>query len=380
MGMALTITVIYVAAVWLVFFRFKWLKFNIVWGVVSFWIGFHLLLIFMIGLRFYAPYTIDAHLIRNTIQIVPRLEGPTLLKEVLVEANQPVKKGTPLYKFDTTTYEQKLAGAQAQLVAAEQNVKILETDVQAAQDQLTQARAQLDYAKSQQTRFTNLSKQGGARQEDVDKWTAQVEADTAGTSAAEASLHKAQLARDSNIDGVNTSVAQARAQVAEAQYYLDQTTIVAPTDGYIVSQQAYPGLVVGDFRIGAIAAFVTNDPPYMLGAFFQEHIKFVEPGQPVDVALDIDPGKIYAGKVEAIWWATGQGQYLPSGRIPDFILPKLQGKFAVQVKFDDPDAFLPAGAHGAIAIYPGRSSAFELLRRINIRLYSWANFIFPFDL
>ncbi len=380
MGMALTITVIYVAAVWLVFFRFKWLKFNIVWGVVSFWIGFHLLLIFMIGLRFYAPYTIDAHLIRNTIQIVPRLEGPTLLKEVLVEANQPVKKGTPLYKFDTTTYEQKLAGAQAQLVSAEQNVKILETDVQAAQDQLTQARAQLDYAKSQQTRFTNLSKQGGARQEDVDKWTAQVEADTAGTSAAEASLHKAQLARDSNIDGVNTSVAQARAQVAEAQYYLDQTTIVAPTDGYIVSQQAYPGLVVGDFRIGAIAAFVTNDPPYMLGAFFQEHIKFVEPGQPVDVALDIDPGKIYAGKVEAIWWATGQGQYLPSGRIPDFILPKLQGKFAVQVKFDDPDAFLPAGAHGAIAIYPGRSSAFELLRRINIRLYSWANFIFPFDL
>ena len=207
-----------------------------------------------------------------------------------------------------------------------------------------------------------------------------MEADTASVSAAEATLQKAQLAKDNNIDGVNTSVAQARAQLAQAQYYLDQTTIVAPTDGYIVSQQAQPGLVVGDFRVGAVAAFVTDNPPYMLGAFFQEHIKFVEPGQPVDVALDIEPGRIYPGKVEAIWWATGQGQYLPSGRLPDFILPKLQGKFAVQVSFDDPNAFLPAGAHGAIAIYPGRSSAFELLRRINIRLYSWANFIFPFDL
>ena len=380
MGMAITITVIYVAAVWLVFFRFKWLKFNIVWGVVSFWIGFHLLLIFMIGLRFDAPYTIDAHLIRNTIQIVPRLEGPTLLKEVLVEANQPVKKGTPLYKFDTTIYDEKLAAAKAQLAAAEQNTRILDTDVQAAQDQLTQAQAQLAYAKSQQKRFTNLSSQGGARQEDVDKWNAEVEADTAAASAAEATLQKAQLAKDNNIDGVNTSVAQARAQVAEAQYYLDQTTIVAPTDGYIVSQQAYPGLVVGDFRVGAIAAFITDNPPYMLGAFFQEHIKFVEPGQPVDIALDIDPGKILTGKVEAIWWATGQGQYVPSGRLPDFILPKLQGKFAVQVAFDDPNAFLPAGAHGAVAIYTGRSAAFELLRRINIRLYSWANFIFPFDL
>ena len=108
MGMAVTITVFYVIAIWLVFFKFKWLKFNIVWGVVSFWIGFHLLLIFMIGLRFNAPYTIDAHLIRNTIQIVPRLEGPTLLTEVLVQPNQPVKKGTPLYKFDTHDLREKL--------------------------------------------------------------------------------------------------------------------------------------------------------------------------------------------------------------------------------------------------------------------------------
>ena len=380
MGMAITITVIYLVVVWLVFFRFKWLRFNVVWGIISFWIGFHLLLIFMIGLRFNAPYTIDAHLIRNTIQIVPRLEGPTILKQVLVKANQPVKKGTPLYKFDTTIYEEKLTEAKAQLAAAEQNVKILAADVQAAHDQLAQAEAQLAFARAQQRRYTNLSTQGGARQEDVDKWNAQVEADTAALGAAQATVNKAELARDNNVDGVNTSVAQARAQVAQAQYYLDQTTIVAPADGYIVSQQAQPGLVVGDFRIGAIAGFVTNDPPYMLGAFFQEHIKFVHPGDPVEIALDIDPGKIFKGKVEAIWWATGQGQYVPSGRIPDFILPKLQGKFAVQVTFDDPNAFLPAGAHGAIAIYPGRSTAFELLRRINIRLYSWANFLFPLDL
>ena len=200
MGMAVTITVLYVIAIWLVFFKFKWLKFNIVWGVVSFWIGFHMLLIFMIGLRFNAPYTIDAHLVRNTIQIVPRLEGPTLLKEVLVEANQPVKKGTPLYKFDTAIYEQKVTLAKAQLVAAEQNVKILATDVDAAQDQLTQANAQLNYAKTQLARFTNLSQGGGARQEDVDKWTAQVEADTAQVGAAEAQLKKAELARANGCD------------------------------------------------------------------------------------------------------------------------------------------------------------------------------------
>ncbi|MCP4383114.1 MAG: HlyD family secretion protein, partial [Hyphomicrobiales bacterium] len=129
-----------------------------------------------------------------------------------------------------------------------------------------------------------------------------------------------------------------------------------------------------------IAAFVTNEEPYMLGAFFQEHIKFVEPGQMVEVALDTAPGVVFTGQVEAIWWATGQGQIMPTGRIPNFVLPKLQGKFAVQVSFDDPDAFLPAGAHGAIAIYTGRNSVFETLRKMNIRLYSWANFLFPLDI
>jgi len=380
MGVALVITIVYIIAVYLVFFRFKWLKFSIVWGVVSFWIGFHLMLIFMIGLRFYAPFTIDAHVIRNTIQIIPRLEGPTLLKEVLVEPNKPIKKGTPLYKFDTTIYEQKVLNAKAQLAAAQQNLKIMDASIDQAQQQLVQAQSELAYAKAQQDRFTKLASQGGARQEDVDKWNAEVESDTAAVAAASANLQKAQLQRDSNVDGVNTSVAQAQAQLAEAQYYLDQTTIVAPEDGYIVSQQAQPGMVVGDFRVGAIAAFVTMEDPYMLGAFFQEHIKFVEPGQVVEVALDTAPGEIYTGKVEAIWWATGQGQYLPTGRLPDFILPKLQGKFAVQVKFDDPNAFLPAGAHGAIAVYTGRQTAFEVLRKINIRLYSFANFIVPFDL
>ncbi len=381
MFMAIAITLTYISIIWLVFFKFRWLRFNIVWGIASFWIGFHLILIFIIGMRFYAPFTVDAHIIRNTIQIVPRLEGPTLLDAVLVTATQPVKKGDPMYKFDDTIYRAKVNEAEAQLIAAEQNVKILGADLTAAQNQLKQAQAQLEFATAQQKRFAALAPQGGARAEDLDKWNAQVAADEAQVDEAQANVDKANLALQSTTsDGTNTSVAEAQAQLAEAQYYLSQTTINAPADGFIVSQQAQPGLVVGDIRAGAISVFVTDDPAYMLGAFFQEHIKFVEPGQPVEMALDIAPGEIFTGKVEAIWWATNQGQIRPTGRIPEFMLPRLQGKFAVQITFDDPDAFLPAGGHGAVAIYTGRSAGFELLRRINLRIYSFINFVYPFNL
>ncbi|MEW2917074.1 HlyD family secretion protein [Ruegeria sp. ANG10] len=381
MFVALGITLFYIIFVWFIFFKAKLLKFNITWGVVSFWVGAHLLLIFLVALRFFQPFSIDSHVVRSTIQIVPRLTEPTILTEVLVEPNTAVKKGDPLYRFDDTVFALEVEEATAQLVAAEQNAKILEQDVIAASEAIERANAQLAYALTQQARYQNLVPAGGARQDELDRWDEQVTEDQAQVKEAEANLEKAQLALDSQIDGVNTGILQAQAQLEKAQYFLDNTTIYAPEDGMIVSQQARPGLVVGDIRLGAIASFVTKDNPYILATYRQQNLKFVEPGQEVEVALDLYPGEILTGKVEAIWWATRQGQYLPSGRLPGFELPKLPGRIAVQISVDIPDSHtFPAGGHAAVAIYTGQGKSFEFLRRINIRLYSFANFIRPLDI
>ncbi|CUH48163.1 HlyD family secretion protein [Ruegeria atlantica] len=381
MFVALGITLFYIIFVWLIFFKFQWLKFNIMWGIVSFWVGAHLLLIFLVALRFFQPFSIDSHVVRSTIQIVPRLTEPTILTEVLVEPNTEVTKGDPLYRFDDTVFALEVEEATAQLVAAEQNAKILEQDVIAAGEAIERANAQLAYAQTQQARYENLVPAGGARQDELDRWNEQVTEDQAQVKEATANLEKAQLALDSQIDGVNTGILQAQAQLDKAQYFLDNTTIYAPEDGMIVSQQARPGLVVGDIRLGAIASFVTKDNPYILATYRQQNLKFVEVGQPVEVALDLYPGEILTGKVEAIWWATRQGQYLPSGRLPGFELPKLPGRIAVQISVDIPAGHtFPAGGHAAVAIYTGQGKSFEFLRRINIRLYSFANFIRPLDI
>ncbi|MFY2826279.1 HlyD family secretion protein [Ruegeria sp. MALMAid1280] len=381
MFVALGITLFYIIFVWFIFFKVQWLKFNITWGIVTFWIGAHLLLVFLVALRFFQPFSIDSHVVRSTIQIVPRLTEPTILTEVLVEPNTEVKKGDPLYRFDDTVFSLEVEEATAQLVAAEQNAKILEQDVIVAGENVERANAQLAYALTQQARYENLVPAGGARQDELDRWNEQVTEDQAQIKEAEANLEKAQLALDSQIDGVNTGILQAQAQLEKAQYFLDNTTIYAPEDGMIVSQQARPGLVVGDIRLGAIASFVTKDNPYILATYRQQNLKFVEVGQPVEVALDLYPGEILNGKVEAIWWATRQGQYLPSGRLPGFELPKLPGRIAVQISVDIPDGHtFPAGGHAAVAIYTGQGKSFEFLRRINIRLYSFANFIRPLDI
>ena len=77
-------------------------------------------------------------------------------------------------------------------------------------------------------------------------------------------------------------------------------------------------MVSGIYRIGGIAALIADADRYLLATYFQENLKYVQPGQPVEVAFDLYPGQIFRGRVDTIWKANGSGQYLPSDEIPKF--------------------------------------------------------------
>ena len=69
-------------------------------------------------------------------------------------------------------------------------------------------------------------------------------------------------------------------------------------------------------------------------------LKWVNTGQPVEVALNLYPGQIFLGKVEAIWKVNGDGQLLPSGNLPKFEphpAASPQNYYAVEIVFDGED-------------------------------------------
>ena len=142
-------------------------------------------------------------------------------------------------------------------------------------------------------------------------------------------------------------------------------------------------MVAGDIRLGAIASFIVDADRYLLANFFQENLKYVKPGQSVEAALDLYPGQIFTGKVEAIWQGSGAGQMLPSGTLPNFsYVPKEspQGQFAVAIRLDDPDqSKFPIGTQGRATVYTNPKSAFVVLRKIAIRGYTWYNWLYPFS-
>jgi multidrug resistance efflux pump len=370
-------------AVWLVFFKLRWLRFTIAWGFFSSFFVVHLMLIFLIGLRFVTPLATEARIIQHTIQLIPRLPEPTLVTAVLVQPNVPVKKGQPLFQFDRRPYQYKVDQLEASLAKAKQDVLVLKSDIEINAQKIVKLQAELAYAKYQLKLSSDLAKQGAGPDEDAQKWTAQVAAYEAGIKEAQAEEARARLRYTSEINGVNTTVAAIQAELAQARYYLDNTLMVAPEDGYIINLQVRPGMVAGEVRFGAIASFIADADRYLLAQYFQENLKYVKPGQAVEVALDLYPGQIFTGKIEAIWQGSGAGQLLPSGTLPNFQyvpseLP--QGQFAVAIRMDGADqSRFPIGTQGRAAIYTNPKSAFVILRKIGIRSYTWLNFIYPFS-
>jgi len=373
----------YAFVVWLVFFKFKWLKFSIAWGFFSTFFALHLLIIFLLGLRYVAPASTEARVIQHTIQLTPRLSEPTLVTAVLVQPNVRVKKGTPLFQFDRRIYEAKVRQLEAQLAQARQNVLIMKADIQVSTEKVVKLRSELEYARYQQKLSADLAKTGAGPEEDAQKWGAQVAADDAAIKEAQAEEQRSRLKYQSEIGGVNTTVAAIQAELDQARFYLDNTLMVAPEDGYIMNLQVRPGMVAGDVRFGAIGSFICDADRYVLAKFFQENLKYVKPGQEVELALDLYPGQIWRGKVAAIWQGSGSGQMLPSGTLPNFnYVPSEvpQGQFAVAITLDDPDQLkFPIGTQGRAAIYTSTTSPFIALRKIAIRGYTWFNWLYPFS-
>jgi multidrug resistance efflux pump len=387
MFVALVITSLYILLVWLVFFRLKLLKFNATWGFVSGLFGVHLLLIFLIGLRFVTPYSTNATVVQHTIQLTPRLPEPTLVTKVYVQPDVPVKKGDKLFEFDRRPYEYKVNAVRAQLAAAEQRVLELKAQLAAATGAVAQARAQRNSAKAAFDAATATTTQARGQgnsakaalgsaiaatgEAKAKRQLAQdtlliaqaVHKDDAGAisklrmehdrdqlAAADAAVkvalsnqeqarvdfeetavaaiqiavaneQKARLAYSAEIDGENTTVALLKANLAEAEYYLEQTVMVSPADGRIMNLQVQPGMVAGIVRYGAIATFIVESDRYLLANLHQENLKWVEPGQPVEVAFDLYPGQIFRGKVQHVWRGSGRGQMVPSGELPLFNPP-----------------------------------------------------------
>jgi HlyD family secretion protein len=161
-----------------------------------------------------------------------------------VEQGQSVKRGDVLIVLDDEDERAAVAQASGAVAQAEARLRQLrEVSLPAAEQALIQAQANLTQARQQHERAKELKAKGFVSQAALDD--AQRNLDVAESQLRAAKLQVA-TNRPSGSDFAlaQTALAQARANLGVAQAKLDQTVILAPVDGTLISRNVEPGNVV----------------------------------------------------------------------------------------------------------------------------------------
>ena len=377
--MIVFLTLIYVAALVLLI-KLKVIRLTLWWKISPVVWMLLLFIVLFIPMQWGAPSG-NVTQYQFVVEIVPNVSGTII--EVPIEGNQPLKKSDVLFKIDPRPYQYRVDQVKAGLAEAQQAVPQLKAAWKGAVAATAKAKAQRDLAKveSDMAKKTRGIDAGAISKLKMAQERQKLRATDAALDQAQSNEIKAKLAYESEIGGVNTKVAQLQAQLKEAQYDLDQTTVVAPANGYTTGVTLEPGQRVGTVRGGSVLNYVVNDHTKLVAWINQINIRHVKPGQPAEVALQLYPGKTLKGKVDSIVLMSQTGQLEPSGEVPEQpIGPQPPGQYVVILKIEDKADLpfgIPGGAIGTAAIYTESARATQVIRKVMVRMQSWMNYVVP---
>jgi multidrug resistance efflux pump len=373
------LTLCYCSIIWLIFYKLKLLPFNLVAKFIVGIIGVGGIMTLLILMNVYQPYSDDLLVYQPVARIGARVAGRVV--EVPVQPNRPLQQGDVLFRIDDVPYQAEVERLKAALAEAEQNVPQLKAAVDAADADISRSRSEKQQASREYKRARDLVKKGAGRDQEVDRWQTQMQTWDAAIRAAQAQKRQAELAYESQINGVNTTVAQLQASLKKAEWDLNETVVYAPANGVVTQVGLVVGSVVGSAALSHQMSFIYDTQRMYIATFVQNSKRHIEAGDPVEVAFDSLPGRIIKGNVEAIIKAMGQGQLDPSGDLFTRNDTVPRGRFLVKFQIND-DEFgereqMPiAGSGGAVAIYTDKMKAIRIVRKVVLRMYTWLNFLF----
>ncbi|MGZ3496216.1 MAG: HlyD family secretion protein [Vulcanimicrobiaceae bacterium] len=314
------------------------------------------LLIFGIKFFLYASAhqsTDDARVDADTADVTSKINER--IDRILVDTNQPVRKGQLLVVLDDAEEQAKLqqaianlqyaienqqAGvqqgsggivqaradinsAQAQVPASQAGVAAAVAQVRAAQAQLPAAEQAYAKAQADLRRAQSLVGSGDLPAQELDAARAanaqaasQLRAAIDNVNVAQANLNVAQQKVAQSIASVGAargglqaaqgklSQAQAPSQIASqraavdlAKQNLGYTRIFAPMDGYIGQKNVEVGQTV---NAGTSLLTEIPDRIYITANFKETQMGYMHPGQQVDIKVDAYKGQTFSGHVDSI--------------------------------------------------------------------------------
>jgi len=256
--------------------------------------------------------TDDAYVQADNVTIAPKIPG--YLARVLVGDNEPVRAGQVLAQIDDRDYRAALDQAKSDVAlsraAIEGEKAAIETQasvIDAAKATLDLDQANLTFAEQENRRFSDLAKTGYGSVENAQNAASRIAAAQATVQRDQASLASA----TKQVDQLKADLAQAEARLLhdqavelQAELNLSYATIVSPSDGVVGNRTLRVGQYV---QAGTqLMSVVPLNAAYIVANYKETQLTDVKPGQPVDIEVDMFPGRVFHGVVDSLAPSSGQ--------------------------------------------------------------------------
>ncbi|TFW05886.1 HlyD family secretion protein [Oxalobacteraceae bacterium OM1] len=246
---------------------------------------------------------------------------PANIASVLVTDNQFVHAGDTLVRLDDRDYRAAVAKAEAAVAAQEALLANLDATSALQQAVIAQGRAgiaasdaEVVRSREDRARHHGLAEVNAVSRQSVER----VDADYKQAVAQREKAQAAELAAVRELNVIGTRHRQAAAALAQAmadrdlaRLNLGYTELRAPIDGIVGNRKARQGAYAG-----AGASLLSLVPAHGLWVdanFKENQVARMQPGQHVEIKVDVLPGRVFHGHVASLAPATGaQFSVLPA--------------------------------------------------------------------
>jgi membrane fusion protein, multidrug efflux system len=292
--------------------------------------------------------TDDAFIAARQFAIAPKIAG--YVTAVPVTDNQHVNKGDVIARIDQRDYLTALAQAQAQLAGAEAGIHNVDTQIatqdaqiSSAQAQVAQAQANSELARVTWGRDQPLVKQGWATAQQGTTDVQNLKAQQSVVDSAQAVLKVAQRQIDTlraQRTSQEASVAQAQAQLDQANLNLSYTTVTADQPGRVVNLSG----AVGQYaQAGTNLSMFVPDEIWVVANYKETQLDRMRPGQPVDLEIDAYPERAFHGHLDSVQPGSGPAFSLlpPENATGNYV--KIVQRVPVKLILDNPPTDVSLG-------------------------------------
>jgi len=371
---------VYAGICWLLIKKLKLIPWNFKTQVVVYSIPIFGTIVLLLSLNYYCPTSSDVTIGNRSVDINSQILGR--VKKVYVSTNQEVKKGDTLFVLDREPFELEVKALEAQISNMQATVTSYSSDLTASRKNIEGIQSQLNLANKRISQYQELVNAGAANKFDLEQAMTNAQDLQSRLNTARANYQSLLTKTSSNYGGENASVAELRTRLDQAKWNLNQTVVLAPTDGLIPNVQLNEGAVLAPFK----SAFVLiQKQQAVMAVFAQNELQAVKPGDEVELAIKTEPGKIIKAKLEFIIDATSQGilnnaagmigggttSGLPNTAKAQ---PELDGKLIAKFVLENPAENLTVGARGNAVVYSDHIKPLHLIRKVMVRVNSKLNY------